>query len=167
MRIIMLIVVFLVSFNGTILPKFKPFVNDNHYVIQFHIKQSEGLKQKVYLDTKGNLTVGYGHRLYKSDGYKVGDYVGMDKIDRWFEGDYQTALNCAKRYLKNDYRSNELVVITDMAFNLGCTTLYDFWRLRKHINNHDYKMATKAIRGSTYYNQVEKRAERNILLLNQ
>ena len=153
--------------NNIIIPKAKPFVNDDHSLIQFHIKQNEGLKFRVYLDTRGNLTVGYGHKVYKSDGYKVGDYVSMSQVRRWFSKDYNTALSCAKRYLNNDYRSNELIVITDMAFNLGCTTLYDFFRLRKHINNHDYVMATKAIRGSNYYKQVKNRANRNILLLNQ
>ena len=142
------------------------FINNDHSKIQFHIQQNEGIKHIVYLDTKGYLTAGYGHKITNKR-YKLGDRVSQEQINRWFAADYNTAYSCALRFLKNNYRSNELIVITDMAFNLGCTTLYDFWRLRKHINNHDYVMATKAIRGSTYYNQVKKRADRNIVLLNQ
>ena len=134
--------------------------------IKFHIKQNEGFKNRVYLDTRGNLTVGYGHKLSKSDGYKLGDYISNDRIDRWFQADFNTALKCARIFLKNDYNTKELIVITDMAYNLGCKTLNDFWRLRKHINNKDYNMAVKAIRGSTYYKQVTNRANRNIMLLN-
>ena len=138
---------------------------ENYTLIKFHIKQNEGFKNRVYLDTLGNLTVGYGHKLRKADGYKLGDYVATARIDRWFQADFNTALRCARVFLRNDYNQKELIVITDMAYNLGCKTLNDFWRLRKHINNKDYSMAIRAIKGSNYYKQVTNRANRNIALL--
>lgn len=138
----------------------------SHYKLTQHIKQNEGYSKRVYADTRGYLTVGYGHKVNKKD-YEVGQFIDDEQINRWFRGDLQSAMNCARRYLKNDYVENEFIVITDMAFNLGCTKLYSFWRLRKHINNHDYVMAAKAIRGSVYYNQVTNRANRNIRLLNK
>ena len=142
------------------------FVNIDYSLIEFHIKQNEGKRLKVYLDTKGNLTAGYGHKITNKR-YKLNDRVSTEQINRWFKADIQTALNCAIRFLKNDYKSKELIVVTDMAFNMGCDTLNDFWRLRKHINNRDYVMATKAIKGSDYYKQLKPRADRNILILNQ
>lgn len=150
-----------------ITPKKKPFKYTNHLRIQLHIKRNEGFSSRVYLDTKGFKTVGYGHKLPNKTDLEVGDFVSMERINRWFINDYYTALHCARRYLKRDYNTIELMVITDMAFNLGCTTLNDFWRLRKHINNKDYNMAVKAIRGSLYYKQVKNRADRNITLLKQ
>ena len=151
-----------------IVPLQKPelFVDINDADIISYIKMNEGLKHKVYLDTRGNLTGGYGHKLSKKY-YKVGDYIYMSQIDTWFRGDYNTARACAIRFLKNDYNHNELKVVTDMAFNMGCTDLYDFQLFRKHINNRDYKMAGYAIMYSTYYKQVKNRADRNIRLLNQ
>ena len=154
---------------ANIIPLKKP-IQYNHHInwsyIQFHIKQNEGFSLQVYRDTRGFKTVGYGHKLSKKSKYKVGDFVDRLQIDIWFRSDLNSALVCAKKYLKNDFNHEELTVITDMAFNLGCSGLNQFWRLRKHINNKDYNMAVKAIRGSTYYKQVKNRADRNIQLLN-
>ena len=137
----------------------------SYYKLTQLIKKNEGYSIRVYEDTKGNLTVGYGHLLTDRKKYKVGDFVNQERLRRWFRADLQTAMNCSRRFLNNDYNEKEFIVITDMAFNLGCNKLHTFWRLQKHINNHDYVMAAKAIRGSIYYSQVKKRADRNIRLL--
>ena len=153
------------SANSTIKPLAKPYQYVSHTNIQFHIKQNEGYSKRVYLDTEGHKTVGYGHKLPKKSKYQVGDFVNDERIRRWFQADYQTAINCGRRFLKNDYNEKELIVVTDMAFNLGCNALYEFNRFRKAINNHDYKTAAKEIRLSKYYKQVKNRAERNINIL--
>ena len=137
---------------------------DNTSLIEFHIKQNEGYKIRVYKDTRGNLTVGYGHKL-PNKGYKVGDYIDNKRSDRWFKADFNSALRCAKRFLKNEYNMKELTVITDMAYQLGCKGLNEFVLLRKHINNKDYLMAGKAIKLSNYYKQTKNRAGRNIQFL--
>ena len=129
--------------------------------IKHYIKQNEGYSNIVYEDVFGNLTVGYGHKLYNSV-YERFDKVTDTQIQRWFENDFNTALTCARRYLNNNYDQIELTVITDMAFNLGCRGLNEFKLLRNHINNKNYIMAAKAIRYSNYYKQLENRADRNI-----
>lgn len=159
---------YLLAFATQILMSHEPKImqDDSYYKLESHIKRNEGYSTRVYVDTRGYYTVGYGHKLNKKD-YEVGEFISNQRIDRWFRSDLNTAKSCARRYLNNDYTQNEFIVITDMAFNLGCTKLYSFWRLRKHINNHDYVMAAKAIRGSVYFNQVTKRALRNIRLIKQ
>ena len=150
---------------ANIVPIKKP-LHVNWSLLSFHIKQNEGYSLQVYRDTRGFKTVGYGHKLPEKSKYQVGDFVDRVRIDLWFRSDLNSALVCAKKYLKNDYKQNELIVATDMAFNLGCNGLNKFKLLRKHLNNRDYNMAVKAIRLSTYYKQVKNRAERNIVLLN-
>lgn len=168
--ILLTIMMLLASFSivfADIVPIKKPFKVDNHTLIKFHIKQNEGFETKVYKDTRGFLTVGYGHKLPTKGKYKIGDIVPQEQLDLWFQADYNNAYRCAIRFLKNNYLEKELIVATDMAFNLGCSGLNEFKLLRKHINNHDYTMATKAIKLSTYYKQVKNRADRNIKLLNR
>lgn len=61
------------------------------------IKEREGFSSKVYTDTLGKMTVGYGHLLNKQDAlrYHTGEEVPEDVIDSWFFQDTLTAYHAA------------------------------------------------------------------------
>ena len=128
-----------------------------------HVTINEGYRNDVYIDSTGNKTVGIGHKLVDQS-FKVGDYINNDLIIDWFIDDITLAIKCANKYHLST-NSNVNIVLTDMAFNLGCSGLNQFKLLRKHLNNGNYKMAVKAIKYSNYYKQVKNRANRNISLL--
>lgn len=158
----------MMKFKVILILLFATTVSANDHVSNFKlsqfIKKNEGYSRTVYVDTRGNLTVGYGHKLSKKY-YKEGQWIDTSQIYLWFRSDLNTAKRCARRFLYNDYNENEFIVATDMAFNMGCTGLYKFSKLRKHLKNNDYVMAAKAIRHSNYYNQVTNRAIKNIRLI--
>ena len=130
-----------------------------------HVINNEGYENQVYTDTRGNKTVGIGHKLVGQK-YKVGDYVSDELIYDWFIDDITIAIKCATKYHLST-NSNVNIVLTDMAFNLGCSGLRQFKLLRKHLNNGNYVMAVRAIKYSIYYNQITNRANRNIALINR
>ena len=128
------------------------------------VANNEGYKNKVYMDTTGNKTVGIGHKV--NDDYSVGEYVDNDTIIDWFVNDIDIAIKCANRFHLST-NNNVNIVLTDMAFNLGCSGLNKFKLVKKHLNNGNMEMAINEIINSNYYNQVTNRADRNIALINK
>ena len=129
-----------------------------------HIIKNEGYSNYVYMDTRGNKTVGIGHKL--GNAYKLGDYYDDDQIVDWFIDDIDVAIKCATKFHLST-NNNVNIVLTDMAFNLGCSGLNQFKLLKKHLMNNNLHMASKAIKYSYYYKQVINRAKRNISLINK
>ena len=129
-----------------------------------YVTQNEGYENKVYADTKGNKTVGIGHKVNNT--YSVNQYVNDETIMDWFVNDINVAIKCAAKFHLST-NNNVNIVLTDMAFNLGCSGLNEFKLLKKHLINGNYVMAKKAIKYSNYYKQVTNRANRNIALINK
>lgn len=141
-------------------PKSSPYRED----AMKHIIKNEGYSNYVYMDTRGNKTVGIGHKLNNT--YKLGDYYDDDQIVDWFINDIDVAIKCATKFHLST-NNNVNIVLTDMAFNLGCSGLNQFKLLKKHLINNNLYMASKAIKYSYYYKQVTNRAKRNISLINK
>jgi GH24 family phage-related lysozyme (muramidase) len=130
-----------------------------------HIIANEGYIKYVYMDTKGNKTAGIGHKLTDNT-YFLGDTVSDETIIDWFINDFDVAIKCATKFHLST-NNNVNIVLTDMAFNLGCSGLNQFKLLKKHLMNNNLYMASKAIKYSYYYKQVTNRAKRNISLINK
>jgi GH24 family phage-related lysozyme (muramidase) len=130
-----------------------------------HIIANEGYIKYVYMDTKGNKTAGIGHKLTDNT-YFLGDTVSDETIIDWFINDFDVAIKCATKFHLST-NNNVNIVLTDMAFNLGCSGLNQFKLLKKHLINNNLYMASKAIKLSYYYKQVTNRAKRNISLINK
>lgn len=56
----------------------------------------EGLRRKVYKDSRGFPTVGIGHLVTPSDNLKLGDVITNEQINEFFERDIQYALKAAQ-----------------------------------------------------------------------
>lgn len=156
-------VYWLVLIGSTINAYADPISISYREAVMKHIAYNEGYKNDVYIDSKGNKTVGIGHKLVDQS-YKVGDYVSDEQIIDWFVNDLNIATKCAIQFHLST-NNNVNIVLTDMAFNLGCSGLNEFKLLKKHLNNGNYKMAIKAIKLSNYYKQVKNRANKNISLI--
>lgn len=53
-----------------------------------YLIQREGVRNDVYKDSKGFLTVGIGHLVQHADGLKFGDVISDDRIMQLFESDF-------------------------------------------------------------------------------
>lgn len=127
-------------------------------------KQNEGLRLFAYRDTRGILTVGYGHRVLRGEARTM----TIDDAKRTFRRDYGRArLAVAAITTMHDIKPPPLVevVLVDMAYNLGGSGLSGFHRMLAALAKRDYKTATTELRQSRYALQCPARVDRLCALL--
>lgn len=98
------------------------------------IKEHEGCRHKIYLDSKGIPTVGYGHALLE------GSYMPPHVINTLFEMDYEIAVADYKS-LKFDLDPVRRAVVINMLFNLGRTRFLGFKNTIRYIRSGQYVRA--------------------------
>jgi len=121
----------------------------------------EGLRLKVYIDTVGVPTVGYGHALH------VGSVIPKEAADIIFLHDYNNAVKDLNDVLPIEHITGpvRLAALTDMMFNLGKTRFCGFKKMIKAVKNNDYKTAAKEAKNSKWYTQVKTRGERIVKMI--
>jgi len=118
------------------------------------IKQEEGCRLSAYADSRGNLTIGYGHLL------KFGSTIPQEAADAIFEADFHRAVeDYAKLELQLDL--GRRAVIVDMLFNMGLPTVRKFGMMLKYLHDKNWIQAAYELMNSEYARQVPERAKRN------
>lgn len=82
------------------------------------IKYFEGKRNKVYADTNGYATVGYGHLVLKKDNLKIGDVITDEKIDEFLLLDLSEAEKKVDKYARTTLSQCERDSLISQAFNL-------------------------------------------------
>lgn len=116
------------------------------------IKQHEGYRDSIYIDSVGVPTGGYGHAF-------INDSKLPQRIwEEIFEIDF---MNCLDDYqsLQLDLDPAREGVIINMLFNLGRTKFLKFTKLIDALRKKDFSKAASEIRSSRWYNQVGVRGE--------
>lgn len=121
------------------------------------LKADEGLRLKVYKDTLGNATIGYGH--LDREGLKE---VSLQEAEDLFEADFEDAVTAAAQAVPffaalDGARKGALV---NMAFNLGETKLAEFHGMLNALDEGDWSTAALHLMNSRYARQVGNRAKR-------
>lgn len=136
----------------------------------------EGLRLKVYKDTKGIDTIGIGFNLeepanaetFKSvTGFsmseaRAGKVITNEHADALLDVTVKSAEADARKLVPS-FDSHDPAVqdaITNFVFNLGLPKAQGFKNTLAAINRGDGKAAAAGIRRSAYYRQVGKRGER-------
>ena len=115
------------------------------------IKKHEGYSDKVYLDTMGIPTGGYGHAFLK--GSPVSCYVA----DALFRADFSEVLeNYA--YLDFNLDGFRRAVVLNMLFNLGLPKFMGFKNTIASIRAGKYKDASVHMMDSNWSKQVGVRS---------
>jgi lysozyme len=100
----------------------------------------EGLKLKVYNDTKGIPTIGYGRNL--------GDVgISQDEADYLLDNDIKRVCNDCWHHLPwfGDLPEEKQFVIIDMVFNLGIYGFLKFKKMIAALEKGDYAEAAAQI----------------------
>lgn len=146
------------------------------------IKADEGWRSKVYKDTEGIKTIGYGFNLERPDAAAALKSVGISKtVDELKSGKATLTTEEGTKLIEAEIPHFEAAaqqfigketwdklapdkqqVLTNMAFNLGSTRLQGFAKLKKAVQGEDWAAAQAEMKDSNWYRQVGKRADRLI-----
>uniref|UniRef100_UPI003AF77275 glycoside hydrolase family protein n=1 Tax=Campylobacter fetus TaxID=196 RepID=UPI003AF77275 len=138
-----------------------------------NIKLNEGFRDRVYKDSLGKDTVGYGFlvsaleddALEFNGGFiepmseEIADKILSLKLER-LEGDVNFLLPWLETKPKNIQDA-----IIEMAYQLGTRKMMGFVNTLEYIKNGNYELAKANLKNSLWYKQTPKRVENLIKAL--
>jgi lysozyme len=124
------------------------------------IKKCEGLKLDTYIDTTGNLTIGWGRNLKNG--------INLDEAELMFENDFNRTIEELQHY---DWYVNQpegvQQALINMNFNLGINRLLGFNKMIAALLEKDYTKAASEALNSTWSRQVQQRAKDIALMISE
>jgi len=123
-------------------------------IVESWLREEEGYRRFMYLDTEGIPTIGYGRNLKD---------VGINPVEAEFllRNDMQSALIGAASFPWFDALSDlRKAVITDMIFNMGLLRFKTFKKMLFAVTNKDYPGAALEMLDSKWAKQVGDRADK-------
>jgi lysozyme len=85
------------------------------------LKRSEGFRNRVYRDTSGFSTIGYGHRLHRPESFPQG--VTEPQATSLLACDVRNAEQAVQRLVKVPLTQGQFDALVDFCFNLGAGRL--------------------------------------------
>ena len=126
--------------------------------LKSEIKEHEGYRDTVYLDSLSKRTVGFGH-LCVEDHWEDGKQYDKEYLEEIFEKDFNIALNDANKILEGkpvNHIAREVII--ELVFNIGMPRTKKFVKCLAALDNEDYNEAGNQILDSLYAKQVPARA---------
>ena len=135
------------------------------------IKEHEGLRLDAYKDSKGFLTVGYGHLIDAGSppdiqALQEGATITKERAEKLFEQDYKHHADAAKKipgYGKADEKQQAALI--DLTFNMGPDWHTDFPKFTAAFKAGDYETAGAELINSKWYGDVARRAPTIVSLI--
>ena len=127
----------------------------------------EGFRNKIYIDSEGHPTIGYGHKITQ-DEMKRGLYghgISKELADKIYIQDRKRIsdrlFNKYPQY--KNYPEEVKTALIDTSFNMGESFLDKFKNMKKALDNKNYPEAATQLLDSRYANQVGQRAKDNAM----
>ena len=130
--------------------------------LEERLMEHEGFIPKIYKDTRGLATIGYGHLVTKQDPFIEGVEYPEEELYNLFLKDLQKAKNGAEEivgHIKELHPTAKEIVI-EMVYQLGVTGVRRFLKTLLHLENRDYKNASLEMLDSAWRKQTPKRCEK-------
>lgn len=119
------------------------------------IKRHEGFRDRLYLDSEGFLTGGWGHHFYP------GSRLPVDCAEILFKMDVALAMSdytkIAPEYRKRLNQTRARVIV-EMIFNMGLQKVQQFKQMWTAIYDGDWDKAASEMLDSKWSTQVGQRA---------
>ncbi|GAA6827066.1 hypothetical protein HpHNI20_02810 [Helicobacter pylori] len=130
----------------------------------FLIVDSEGFSLSIYTDKTGHPTIGYGYNLsvYSYEGKRITKPQAYGLLTDILKENHKALLSYG--WYKNLDAMRRMVIL-DLRYNLGLIGLFKFKQFIKAIEDKNYALAVEWLQKSPYFNQVRKRASRNVEIL--
>ena len=129
------------------------------------IKKHEGFRNKAYYDQLGNLTIGYGHLIKKSDNFLLKKKYSKKHLNNFFEKDFELAVINFNKHYNKKLSINLKEVLIEMIFQLGIKKFIKFEKFNKFINQNFLYLAALEMLDSLWHLQTPKRVEELIKIL--
>ena len=114
----------------------------------------EGFSPRIYLDSRGNLTGGWGSHLYENKMIPKTIWKKLFDYDFWqAERDYER--------LDLDLDECRKWIVVDLIYNMGLEKVRGFKKMLKFLRLGEYELAGKELLNSRYAKQVGMRAVMN------
>ena len=132
----------------------------NYEDVKSRIKKHEGFVAKVYLDSLGKATIGYGHLLTEEDDFVEGVIYDKDILEAIFDKDFDKAKQGMEELVGTlDIAMAAKGIIIEMVFQLGKTGVSKFKNMFAALNEFDYTRAAEEMLNSHWYRQTPSRCE--------
>lgn len=120
--------------------------------VQAWIKKCESLRLKLYVDTTGNSTIGWGRNMRKG--------ISIDEAELMFQNDFKEAVN---ELLPHGWYTSQPEgvknALINMNFNLGIEELLQFKSMITALTAKNYAIAAQEALNSKWATQVGDRAK--------
>ena len=128
--------------------------------VKERIKKHEGFVNKIYLDSLGKATIGYGHLITPNDNFEEGVEYSKELLDEVFNRDFLIAKRDADELLQDiSIVENAHGIIIEMVFQLGKTGVSKFKKMFTALSVGDYNEAANQMLDSQWRKQTPKRCE--------
>ena len=123
------------------------------------IKLHEGFVPRVYKDSLGKRTIGYGHLCVEPEQWDDNKEYTKEELENVFSKDFNEALKNAE-HLIGERNINHVAkeVIIEMVFQLGIGGVGKFKNMWKALDNEDYGEASFQMLDSLWAKQTPARA---------
>ena len=135
------------------------------------IMEHEGLRTDVYKDSKGFLTVGYGHLIDMGSPKDIqklqeGDSITEERAHQLFEQDYNEHKDAATKIPGyNQADEKQQAALIDLTFNMGPDWHKDFPKFTAAFKAGNYELAGAELENSKWYGDVARRAPTIVSLI--
>ena len=135
------------------------------------VKEHEGLRLDAYKDSKGFLTVGYGHLIDKGSPKDIqklqeGQSISAERAEKLFEQDFNEHADAAKKipgFGKADEKQQAALI--DLTFNMGPSWHEEFPKFTAAFKAGNYELAGAELENSKWYGDVARRAPTIVSLI--
>jgi len=123
------------------------------------IKLHEGFVPRVYKDSLGKRTIGYGHLCVEPEQWDDNKEYTKEELENVFSKDFNEALKNAE-HLIGERSINHIAkeVIIEMVFQLGIGGVGKFKNMWKALDGEDYGEASFQMLDSLWAKQTPARA---------
>tara|TARA_Y100000361_G_C10917762_1_gene217273 strand:+ start:53 stop:496 length:444 start_codon:yes stop_codon:yes gene_type:complete len=134
------------------------------------VKEHEGFRSKVYLDTLGKRTVGYGH-LCVEDHWEDDKEYEWGYLEEILIKDLREAIAGADELIEQhnckDLEGAAKEVVVEMVFQLGKTGVSKFKKMWEALSEYNYIGASFEMLDSKWANQTPNRAKKMAALMKE
>ena len=124
------------------------------------IKKHEGFVPKIYKDSLGFATIGYGHLVLPGEQWEEGKEYSKEQLEHVFKTDFNNAVGQATGLMDGmDLDDKAREVIIEMVFQLGVGGVGKFKKMWEALRKKDYGEASFQMMDSRWAKQTPNRAE--------